>query len=48
LDDVPCITIFQNKKQGENMKKINIKFIAESAIIAALYAALTWLLAPIS
>lgn len=30
------------------MKKINIKFIAESAIIAALYVALTWLLAPIS
>ena len=30
------------------MKKINVKFIAESAIIAALYAALTWLLAPIS
>lgn len=30
------------------MKKINIKFLAESAIIAALYAALTWLFAPIS
>lgn len=30
------------------MKKINIKFIAETAIIAALYAALTWLFAPIS
>lgn len=30
------------------MKKINIKFIAESAIIAALYAVLTWLFAPIS
>lgn len=30
------------------MKKINVKFIAESAIIAALYAAITWLLAPIS
>ena len=30
------------------MKKLNIKFIAESAIIAALYVALTWLLAPIS
>lgn len=30
------------------MKKTNIKLIAESAIIAALYAALTWLLAPIS
>lgn len=30
------------------MKKINIKFIAQSAIIAALYAVLTWLLAPIS
>lgn len=30
------------------MKKINIKFIAESAIIAALYVAITWLLAPIS
>lgn len=30
------------------MKKMNIRFIAESAIIAALYVALTWLLAPIS
>lgn len=30
------------------MKKINVKFIAESAIIAALYAALTWLFSPIS
>ena len=30
------------------MKKLNIKFIAESAIIAALYVALTWVLAPIS
>lgn len=30
------------------MKKINIRFIAESAIISALYVALTWLLAPIS
>ena len=30
------------------MKKINIEFIAESAIIAALYVALTWLFAPIS
>lgn len=30
------------------MKKNNIRFIAESAIIAALYVALTWLLAPIS
>lgn len=30
------------------MKKIDIKFIASSAIIAALYVALTWLLAPIS
>lgn len=30
------------------MKKINVKFIAETAIIAALYAALTWLFAPIS
>lgn len=30
------------------MKKNNIKFIAESAIIAALYAVLTWLFAPIS
>ena len=30
------------------MKKINIRFIAESAIIAALYVALTWVLAPIS
>lgn len=30
------------------MRKIDIKFIASSAIIAALYAALTWLLAPIS
>ena len=29
-------------------KNIDIKFIAESAIIAALYAALTWLFAPIS
>lgn len=29
-------------------KSIDIKFIAESAIIAALYAALTWLFAPIS
>ena len=30
------------------MKNNNIKFIAESAIIAALYAALTWIFAPIS
>ena len=30
------------------MKKINLKFIAESAIIAALYAAITWAFAPIS
>ncbi len=30
------------------MKKINIKFLAESAIIAALYVALTWVLSPIS
>ncbi len=30
------------------MKKINIQWIAETAIIAALYAVLTWLLAPIS
>ncbi len=30
------------------MKKINIKFLAESAIIAALYVALTWALSPIS
>lgn len=30
------------------MKKIDIKFIVESAIIAALYAALTWVFAPIS
>ncbi|MDE7264579.1 MAG: QueT transporter family protein [Anaeroplasmataceae bacterium] len=30
------------------MKKMNIRFIADSAIIAALYVALTWLLAPIS
>ncbi len=30
------------------MKKISIQFIAKSAIIAALYAALTWLLQPIS
>lgn len=30
------------------MKKNNIKFIAESAIIAALYAVLTWVFAPIS
>ena len=30
------------------MRKIDIKFIASSAIIAALYLALTWLLAPIS
>ena len=30
------------------MKKISIKFIAESAIIAALYVVTTWLLAPIS
>ncbi len=30
------------------MKKFNIQWIAETAIIAALYAALTWLLAPIS
>lgn len=30
------------------MKKINVKFLAESAIIAALYVALTWLLSPIS
>ncbi len=30
------------------MKKMNIRFIAESAILAALYVALTWLLAPIS
>ena len=30
------------------MKKISVKFIAESAIIAALYVVTTWLLAPIS
>lgn len=30
------------------MKKMNIRFIANSAIIAGLYVALTWLLAPIS
>lgn len=30
------------------MKKNNIKFIAESAIIAALYVALTWIFSPIS
>lgn len=30
------------------MKKINIQWIAETAILAALYAVLTWLLAPIS
>ena len=30
------------------MKQINIKFLAESAIIAALYVALTWALSPIS
>ncbi|MBR4496093.1 MAG: QueT transporter family protein [Acholeplasmatales bacterium] len=30
------------------MYKINIKFLAESAIIAALYVALTWALSPIS
>lgn len=30
------------------MQKLNIRFIAESAIIAALYVALTWILAPIS
>ena len=30
------------------MKKFNVRFIAESAIIAGLYVALTWLLAPIS
>lgn len=30
------------------MKQIDIKFIANSAIIAALYVALTWILAPIS
>lgn len=30
------------------MNKINIKLIAESAIVAALYVALTWLFAPIS
>ena len=30
------------------MKKISIKLICESAIIAALYAVLTWVLAPIS
>lgn len=30
------------------MKKIDIKFLAESAIIAALYVALTWVLSPIS
>lgn len=30
------------------MKKINIKFIIEEAIVAALYVALTWLFAPIS
>lgn len=30
------------------MKKIDIGFIADSAIIAALYVALTWILAPIS
>jgi len=49
FEDVPCLTIFENKKQGEfNMNKINVRFIAESAIIAALYAALTWLFAPIA
>lgn len=30
------------------MKKIGIKFIVESALIAALYVALTWIFAPIS
>ena len=30
------------------MRKIDIRFIASSAIIAALYVALTWVLAPIS
>lgn len=30
------------------MKQINVKFLAESAIIAALYVALTWVLSPIS
>lgn len=30
------------------MKKIGIKFIVEAALIAALYVALTWILAPIS
>ena len=30
------------------MKKINVRFLAESAIIAALYVAVTWLMAPIS
>ena len=30
------------------MRKIDIRFIATSAIVAALYVALTWLLAPIS
>ncbi len=30
------------------MTKINVKFLAESAIIAALYVALTWVLSPIS
>lgn len=30
------------------MKNLNIKFIAESAIIAALYVVITWLFAPIS
>lgn len=30
------------------MKKMNIRFIAQSALLAGLYVALTWLLAPIS
>ena len=30
------------------MKKISVKFIAESTMIAALYVVTTWLLAPIS
>ena len=30
------------------MKKMNVRFLCESAVIAALYAVLTWVLAPIS
>lgn len=30
------------------MKKINVRFLANSALLAALYVALTWMLAPIS